>query len=98
AMALDAVSEDFVEKHAGGAAGKNGGPDEWIDYRGLEQTYQVLADAVNGGANDFILGKILRIEGFKGMRSGQVHAVFGSGDGGDDDSREAATVLQTVTL
>src|SRR5437879_2495737 len=54
-MALDAMSEDFVKEYAGGAAGEDGGPDKWIDDRGLQQPHKLPGDTVDGGLNLVVL-------------------------------------------
>ena len=98
AVAFHAVSEDLVKEHAGGAAGENGGPDERIHHRRLEQPRQILGDSLDGGQDHFIFGQIPRIHGFKGFRRSQVHSIVGARDGRNDDARKAAAVLQAVAF
>src|SRR5258707_15670470 len=97
-MAFHAMSENLMEEHTGGAAGKNGGSDERIDDGRLQQADQVLGDAVDGAFNHVIFWKPLRIEGFKSFRSAQIHSIVSSGDSRNDDSREAASMLEALAL
>ena len=81
AMTFDAMTEDFVEKDAGRATGKNRGSHKGFGDRSLQEIFDVGGNLLNGGAYFLIVGKTVGVEGFKGIEIGDVHAVlrFGAG-------------------
>ena len=98
AVAFDAVSEDFVEEDAGGASGENGRAQKGFGYRGVQQSGQIGAHAVDGGQQHVVGRQRGGIGGVEARCRRQIHTVGGAAFGGNRDAHEVAAVLQTAAF
>jgi len=97
-MAFDAMAEDLMEKDARGPPGENGGPDERLGHRRLQQSLQFAGGALDRRCQRGIVGQIAGLQRVEIIGGGEVHAIGGLALRRDDDAREPAAMLQAGAL
>ena len=94
AMALDAVAEDFVEEHTGGAAGEDGGAHEWFGLAGFEEFLNLGGDALNGRTQVVFFGQVIEVSGLEAVGGQEVLPIRRLCPGDNGEAHKQAAELK----
>src|SRR5260370_19828574 len=97
-MTLHAMAENFVEKHARGASGKNCRSNKRLHCGSAKKVSKMAANLVDRGLDHFRLGHAGEIAALEILHGAEVHSVRRFSTRADGNVRKAAAMQQPAAF